>query len=150
MPLHRFYVPKGLYTAGDKAAIAHAITDIYAVAMPRFYVAVFFVELEPENFYFSGEPAVNFIRIDVDHLARQFTDEASKPKFMARYERALEPFTKARGIDWEIQIKDNCDRALWHENGLLPPPANSVEEWIWKKENRVVGPAEMKALKAKL
>jgi hypothetical protein len=27
---------------------------------------------------------------------------------MDRYETALEPFTKARGIDWEIQIVD-CD-----------------------------------------
>jgi hypothetical protein len=25
---------------------------------------------------------------------------------MDRYEKALEPFTKARGIDWEVQITD--------------------------------------------
>lgn len=27
---------------------------------------------------------------------------------MDRYEKALEPFTKGRGIDWEIQVTD-CD-----------------------------------------
>jgi hypothetical protein len=27
---------------------------------------------------------------------------------MDRYEKALEPFTKGRAIDWEIQIED-CD-----------------------------------------
>lgn len=29
-----------------------------------------------------------------------------KRAFMDRYEKALEPFTKARGIDWEVQITD--------------------------------------------
>ena len=27
---------------------------------------------------------------------------------MDRYEKALEPFTKARGIDWEVQVEE-CD-----------------------------------------
>ncbi|KAF7304412.1 Tautomerase-3 domain-containing protein [Mycena chlorophos] len=152
MPLHRFYVPKGLYSGADKSAIAQAITDLYGAAMPRFYVAVFFVEFGEEDFYFSGEKASKrkFVRIDIDHLARTFTDDAAKEKFMARYEKVLEPFTKARGIEWEIQIKDQCDWALWHEDGMRPPPPNSVEEWIWRKENRAVPPAEVKALKAKL
>jgi hypothetical protein len=30
---------------------------------------------------------------------------------MDRYEQALEPFTKGRGIDWEVQIEE-CDVSL--------------------------------------
>ena len=33
---------------------------------------------------------------------------------MDRYEAALEPFTKGRGIDWEVQVEE-CDVSL------LPP-----------------------------
>lgn len=34
--------------------------------------------------------------------------DVDKRKFMDLYEKALEPFTKGRGIDWEIQIEE-CD-----------------------------------------
>lgn len=92
-----------------------------------------------------------------------------KRDFLSRYERALEPFTKARGIDWEIQVTD-CDvrrpplfvpkiiltaprlqRELWHENGMAPPLADTEEENIWKQENRAVPleSEEMEALKAR-
>jgi hypothetical protein len=34
--------------------------------------------------------------------------DAAKRSFMDTYEQALEPFTKGRGIDWEVQIEE-CD-----------------------------------------
>jgi hypothetical protein len=64
------------------------------------------------------------VRIGVEYIARNFTEyvrslnlslradahpsNARKRLFMDRYETALAPFTKARGIDWEVQITD-CD-----------------------------------------
>ncbi|KAF7304409.1 Tautomerase-3 domain-containing protein [Mycena chlorophos] len=156
MPLHRWITPKGLYTAAEKAGIAKAITDIYdKVGLPRFYVVVFFVEQEAHDFYYgdkavTGKNGVNFVRIDVDHIARTFgADSAAQKKdFMNRYEAAISPWIKGRGLDWEVQVKDNSERDLWHENGVPAPPVESVEEAIWKRENRVVVGAELEALKA--
>jgi hypothetical protein len=34
-----------------------------------------------------------------------------KRDFMDRYEKALDPFTKGRGIDWEVQVEE-CDVSL--------------------------------------
>ncbi|KAJ7501752.1 hypothetical protein B0H11DRAFT_2368476 [Mycena galericulata] len=70
----------------------------------------------------------------------------SKRRFMDRYEKALEPFTKARGIDWEVQVVD-CDRLLLNLNGMALPEENTEEERIWKSENRAVPREEMEALK---
>ncbi|KAI1707310.1 putative oxalocrotonate tautomerase enzyme domain-containing protein [Ditylenchus destructor] len=39
MPLHRFYIPEGLYTEDDKKKLAQSITDLYTHVMPAFYVA---------------------------------------------------------------------------------------------------------------
>ncbi|KAJ6464963.1 putative oxalocrotonate tautomerase [Mycena sanguinolenta] len=107
MPLHRLFVPKGLYTPADKAALAQAITAVYA-SLPAFYVVVLFVELEAHDFFVGGKATERMVRISVEHVARNFSDDALKRRFMDRYETALAPFTKARGIDWEVQITD-CD-----------------------------------------
>ncbi|KAJ6526818.1 putative oxalocrotonate tautomerase enzyme-domain-containing protein [Mycena capillaripes] len=109
MPLHRLFVPKGLYTPADKAALAQAITDIY-FDLPPFYVVVLFIELEPTNFFVGGKTTQRMLRITVEHVARNFAeaDDTSKRAFMDRYEIALAPFTKARGIDSEVQVVD-CD-----------------------------------------
>ncbi|KAJ7606646.1 putative oxalocrotonate tautomerase [Roridomyces roridus] len=151
MPLHRFFIPKGLYTASDKAAIARAVTEVYKI-LPKFYVVVLFIELDadPENsnFFVGGEPNARFVRIAVEHYARNFGDDDQRKRmFMDRYEAALEPFTKGRGIDWEVQVSD-ADRVLWNENGVAPPVPGSEGEKIWKQENRAVSAEEMEALKA--
>ncbi|KAF7337363.1 Tautomerase-3 domain-containing protein [Mycena sanguinolenta] len=148
MPLHRIFAPKGLYTPSDKAALAQAITAVYA-SLPAFYVVVLFVELESDDFFVGGKATKRMVRISVEHLARNFSDDALKRRFMDRYETALAPFTKARGIDWEVQITD-CDRLLWNINGMAPPQENSEEEKIWKQENRAVTPEEIQVLKRKL
>ncbi|KAF8208945.1 putative oxalocrotonate tautomerase [Mycena galopus ATCC 62051] len=145
MPLHRVFVPKELYTPADKAALAQAITNVYA-QLPAFYVVVLFIDLDSTNFFVGGKTTESMVRITVEHVARNFPDDAARKRgFMDHYEAALAPFTKARGIDWEIQITD-CDRLLWNINGMAPPAEKSAEEEIWKQENRAVPPEEMQAL----
>ncbi|KAJ7171217.1 putative oxalocrotonate tautomerase [Mycena filopes] len=145
MPLHRFFTPKGLYTREDKAAIAAAVTGVYA-KLPPFYVLVLFINVDPEDFFVGGESTDKFLRIGIEHIARNFSSDESKRTFMERYEKAIAPWTAGRGIDWEVQITDD-DRLLWNENGMAPPPADSEEERIWKRENRAVPFAEIEALK---
>ncbi|KAJ7501920.1 putative oxalocrotonate tautomerase [Mycena galericulata] len=105
MPLHRFFTPKGLYSPEDKVAIARTVTGVYS-QIPSFYVVVLFIELDSESFFVGGEATNKFLRIAVEHVARNFSNDTAKRQFMDRYEQALEPFTKGRGIDWEVQITD--------------------------------------------
>ncbi|KAK0450518.1 putative oxalocrotonate tautomerase enzyme-domain-containing protein [Desarmillaria tabescens] len=119
MPFHRFYVPQGLYCSCDKRSIAEAVTEVYVKAgLPRFYVVVNFIEVSEENFYVSGK-------------------RERKRDFMQRYEKAIEPFTKGRGIRWEIQITE-MDRDLWNENGMNPPLGGSDGELLWRKLDRAI------------
>ena len=73
MPLHRLYVPHALYSAEDKSAIAEAITKVYA-AIPAFYVVVLFISVDKEDYYVGGKRDDNFVRISVEHFARQFSE----------------------------------------------------------------------------
>ncbi|KAF8208955.1 tautomerase enzyme family protein [Mycena galopus ATCC 62051] len=136
MPLHRIFVPNGLYTPADKEALAQAITNVYP-QLPPFYVVVLFIDLDSTNFFVGAKTTERMMRITVEHVARTFNPECVKRGFMDHYEAALAPFTKARGIDWEIQVTD-CDRLLWNINGMAPPAENSEEERLWKQENRAV------------
>ncbi|KAJ6464997.1 putative oxalocrotonate tautomerase enzyme-domain-containing protein [Mycena sanguinolenta] len=125
MPLHRLFVPKGFYTTSDKAALAQAITAIYTPVIPAFYVVVLFVELEANDFFVGGKATERMVRISVEHLARNFSDNALK--------------TPLHG-----------PRLLWNINGMAPPQENSEEEKIWKQENRAVAPEEIQVLKRKV
>ena len=128
MPLHRFYVPPGLYTAEDKAKLSEAITAVYA-SIPRFYVVVVFIEVDKDSYYVGGKPTDNFVRVVIHHLARQFPkyvtisakeirhlqrlrSDQRKKQFMDTYEKAIEPFTKERGVDWEVEISDEDVRII--------------------------------------
>ncbi|KAK0190635.1 tautomerase enzyme family protein [Armillaria mellea] len=138
MPFHRFYVPHGLYSPCDKQSIAEAVTDVYVKAgLPRFYVVVNFIEVSEENFYVSGKSSTDFVRISIHHIARQLPSRERKRDFMQRYEKAIEPFTKGRGIRWEIQIAE-MDRDLWNENGINPPLGGSDGEILWRKLDRAI------------
>ncbi|KAF9025880.1 hypothetical protein BDZ89DRAFT_988268 [Hymenopellis radicata] len=138
MPLHRFYIPPNLYTAEDKAKLAEAITNIY-IRIPRFYVVVLFIEVDQDNCFVGGNPSKGFVRILVHHLARQFENDEKKVTFMDMYEEAIKPFTKDRGLDWEVAVADG-DPKLWRVNGLIPPHAvrDKEAEDLWKRENRAI------------
>lgn len=75
MPLHRWFVPPTLYSREDKAAIAAAITSIYTgLGLPAFYVLVLFVPVDKDDFYVGGKPDDKFVRIGIEHIARQFPE----------------------------------------------------------------------------
>ncbi|KAF5353675.1 hypothetical protein D9758_008640 [Tetrapyrgos nigripes] len=140
MPLHRLYVPPNLYTPEEKSAIAEAITEVYTGMpnpLPPFYVVVIFEDIPKQNYFVGGKPTDRFLRIVVHHLARQFADDAKKREFLGRYEAAIEPWTKGKGIDWEVQVSDQ-DPAGWNENGLAPPLPGTEGEKMWLKLNKAV------------
>jgi phenylpyruvate tautomerase PptA (4-oxalocrotonate tautomerase family) len=70
MPLHCFYVPPKLYSAGEKEKIAQVVTKVYA-QLPAFYVVVLFIDVDKEDYYVGGQRSDNFVRIAVQHTARQ-------------------------------------------------------------------------------
>ena len=98
MPLWKVYHPVDAYTREDKHTFAKRITDIYSqVPLPKFYVVVVFQEVPQDSFYVGGESVRNFVRIPMDHIARQMTSEAQNEKFFARVEGAIAPFIKIAG-----------------------------------------------------
>ncbi len=74
MPLHLIYSAKGVFSPSDKEAIAQNITDIYGVALPRFYVVVVFVDVDEDSLYVGGKANSRFVRLVTQHLARENTD----------------------------------------------------------------------------
>src|SRR5690349_20547099 len=78
VPLWKVYHPVGAYTKEDEQAFSKRITDIYSqVPVPKFYVDVVFQEIPEDAFYVGGEPVRNFVRIHMDHIARQLTSDAA-------------------------------------------------------------------------
>ncbi|KAJ7763210.1 putative oxalocrotonate tautomerase [Mycena maculata] len=150
MPLHRLFVPKGLYSPEERDALAAAITDLYTsppLSLPAFYVVVLFIELDAANIFVGRNIHEKMLRIAVERVTQNFTDNAQKRQFMDIYEKALAPFTTGCGLDWEIQVVD-CDRLLWNINGMVSPEFKSAEERLWKRENRAVTREEIEALRA--
>jgi len=134
MPLWKIYHPTNAFSQEDKKAISEKITSIYA-ALPPFYVGVVFQEVDQHSYYIGGEPADDFVRIWVDHIARQFDSEAMKEKFLAAINRLLAPYIGDRNLRWEVHV-DETPFTLWTIQGLRPPLPNSVAETRWKAENR--------------
>lgn len=134
MPLWKIYHPVGAFTADDKHALSRRITDVYAI-LPKFYVDVIFQEVAPDSFYVGGEPAKNFVRIHMDHIARTLNSDEAKTNFLARVENAIAPFIKDRGFNWELHI-DETPFDLWTVQGLRPPRAGTEDEKRWIAENK--------------
>ncbi|QRV92011.1 4-oxalocrotonate tautomerase [Ceratobasidium sp. AG-Ba] len=137
MPMHRIYTASGLYTPAEKATMAKNITALYTNVMPAFYVVVLFIDLAEDSYFIGGEQNNKFVRINVQHLARHFSSDEVKIKFMHMYEQAVKPFTADKGLDWEINI-DEADPITWHENGMSPPAPKSKGEELWKQTNKAV------------
>jgi phenylpyruvate tautomerase PptA (4-oxalocrotonate tautomerase family) len=134
MPLWTIHHPVGKLSAEDKQAIAQRITSIYSM-LPRFYVGVVFQEVGKDCFFVGGEPADDFVRISVDHIARTFDDEDLKTRFLTACNRLLAPFIADRGLRWEMHV-DETPFGLWSINGIRPPLPGSAAEQRWKAENR--------------
>ena len=134
MPLWKFYHPEGAFSAEDKQAISRRITGIYRM-LPKFYVGVVFQEVPVDSFYVGGEPASDFVRIWVDHIARTFSEEQMKLRFLAAVDQLLAPYIAERGLRWEMHV-DETPFSLWSIQGLRPPLPDSEAEKRWIAENR--------------
>ena len=115
-----------------------AIVPLYPI-LPKFYVGIVFHELDGSSFFIGGKPVDRFVRISVDHIARQFPNDESRARWLTKANATLEPFTTGRGYDWEIHI-DETPPSLWLIQGMRPPPPNSDLEKRWIAENRPVAP----------
>ncbi|MEC9345923.1 MAG: tautomerase family protein [Pseudomonadota bacterium] len=134
MPLWKVYHPEDAFSDEDKKAIAERITAIYRV-LPKFYVGVVFQAVPKNDFYIGGEPADDFVRVWVDHIARTFSDEKMKERFLGAVNQAFEPYVAARGLRWEMHV-DETPFSLWTIQGLRPPLPNTEAEQRWVAENR--------------
>jgi len=136
MPFWQIFAPEGAYDVDDKRAFSEAITSLYSdfAGLPRFYVVVVFEERSPGSIWVGGEPADNFVRVVVDHIARQLDTPELRELTMEAMEATLEPFVKDRGFDWEIHI-DETPIDLWRTQGLVPPDPESVHEKRWAADN---------------
>ncbi|KAF5370946.1 hypothetical protein D9757_009874 [Collybiopsis confluens] len=147
MPFHCIYHPPNLYTPSDKNAIAKAITKIYtqepnedhpfSPGLPPFLVVINFIQVGQDDFYVGGEPNQNFVRIIVQHHATHAPTYQRKRDFIEQYEKAIDPYTSGKGIDWELSIS-NEDPISWNTNGIHPPPHLSDAHFVWKKLNKPV------------
>lgn len=139
MPLYNIYTPVGAYSADEKQAFAKDVTSLYTelAGLPAFYVVVIFREVPEEDYLVGGEPKANFIRVFVDHIARQMDTPEIRKRCCDEVEKRLAPHVRDRGLDWEFHI-DETPIDLWQVQGLVPPPAFSDAEKLWAKENRPV------------
>ncbi|KAA8894175.1 putative oxalocrotonate tautomerase [Sphaerosporella brunnea] len=145
MPLHLIYHPPGLYSASEKQALVDDITGIYtAASLPAFWVVVIFRPVAASDFFVGGRgPQSNFVRIVVQHIARNYKpDEVAKMRgFMQKYNDVIEPYTKGKGMHWEVNV-DNLPSELWVVDGLRPPFGATEEEErlrrVWAEKNEVV------------
>jgi phenylpyruvate tautomerase PptA (4-oxalocrotonate tautomerase family) len=134
MPLWKIYHPVGAFTAGEKQQLSERITALYA-RLPKFYVGVVFQEVAADSFFVGGQPAANFVRIWVDHIARTLPSAEARTWWIGRCDEALAPFVRDKGFDWEFHI-DETSFELWSIQGIRPPLPNSEDEKRWIAENR--------------
>lgn len=135
MPLWTVYHPAGAYTPDEKKAFAEKMTGIYARFMPKFYVNVFFHELPEDSLYIGGEPRNNFVRITMDHIAREFPSVERSRRFIDAVNEFIAPWVKERGFDWEFHI-DETPFDLWSVQGFYPPREGTEDEKRWIAENK--------------
>jgi 4-oxalocrotonate tautomerase family enzyme len=140
MPMWKIYVPEGAYSKEQKKAFTDAITDTYVdfAGLPRFYVVVVFHDQPADSIWIGGEPANDFVRITIDHIARRMPESDDfRDMTMAAFEDAIAPHVKDRGFRWEIHI-DETPIQLWRTNGIKPPPGDSDAEREWARLNAAV------------
>jgi len=134
MPLWKIYHPVGAFLAEDKHALSQRITALYS-RLPKFYVGVVFQAVEADSFYVGGEPATNFVRIWVDHIARTLPSAEARTWWIGQCNEALQPFIGDRGFDWEFHI-DETSFELWSIQGIRPPMGGTEDEKRWIAENK--------------
>lgn len=135
MPLWKIYHPEHAFTVEEKSAIAEHATALYQTFLPRFYVNVMFVPLPASTFYIGGEPAGDFVRVTIDHIAAQITDAEMQTAFLNAVSKLLSPYVADRGLRWEMHI-DETPFALWTIEGLRPPVPGTPAAKKWQSDNQ--------------
>lgn len=134
MPLWKIYHPPGGLL--DRAKEGNRGEDYQhlprAAAVLR---RVIYQEVAEKSFYVGGEPANDFVRIWVDHVARQFDSEEIKGRSLAAIGRILEPYLGERKLRWEMHV-DETPFDLWTIQGIRPPKPNTEHEKRWRDENK--------------
>ncbi|WP_368907642.1 tautomerase family protein [Serratia marcescens] len=95
----------------------------------------YFTDGQPALDYFGGEPADDFVRVTIDHIARAMDNDAEQQQFLAACTRILQPYIAARGLRWELHV-DETPFSLWTIDGLKPPAPGTVPGEKWRSENR--------------
>jgi phenylpyruvate tautomerase PptA (4-oxalocrotonate tautomerase family) len=133
------FAPENAYTEEEKQQLSEAITSIYVdyAHIPEFYVVVIFHDRPANSIYVGGKAANNFVRIRVDHFARQMDTAEVRATCMAVIEEKLAPLVKERRFDWQVHI-DETPMDLWRVQGMVPPLPESGMERVWAKENRPI------------
>jgi len=139
MPYWEIFTPENAFSEEDKLGLTRDLTKVYVdfVNLPEFYVVIRFQEMPENTMYVGGKPKNNFVRIVVDHIARQMDDPEFRKLAMAVFEDTIAPYVRDRGFDWEIHF-DETAIDLWRVQGLIAPPENSDMEKLWARENRPV------------
>ena len=96
MPLWKIYHPVNAFSVEDKDALAEKITDVYARVMPRFYVNILFTPVPEDCFYIGGKRRNNFVRIVMEHIAREFPNEEASTRFINKINQVIAPYVMDR------------------------------------------------------
>ncbi|KAH7042137.1 putative oxalocrotonate tautomerase [Macrophomina phaseolina] len=142
MPLWMIYHPAGTFEDdASKEALSKDITKFYTdIELPKFYVVVNFVKLNPTDTWIGGRPNTGnpFIRFKIDHIAVHIPNaDEYYHGTTAKIDALLKPHIADKGYDWEFHI-DETERRLWKVNGYIPPQYKSEGEKLWAKENKPV------------
>jgi phenylpyruvate tautomerase PptA (4-oxalocrotonate tautomerase family) len=135
MPMWIVHAPEGVYSVEDKKNLTETLTQIYVEFsnLPKFYVVVRFDEYPADSMWLGGEPANDFVRFVVDHIARRL-DPAYWEFAINIFAERLQPFTTDRGLRTEIHV-DETPIDLWRVNGLKPPAPDTEAEKRWAEDN---------------
>ena len=152
MPLWDFHYTAGGLSAQEKKGLAEAITKMYtSVGMPAFYVQVRFEEMTPESHFVGAQDYSSLglgekhAAIQIFHVARTFTSEIQKRRFLYATDQILNPVFEKGGWDWEYWVTES-PRDLWKVNGLVPPPTGSAAEKKWAEANRPIKGVSIESL----
>lgn len=92
------------------------------------------------SFFIGGERADDFVRISVDHIARQIHEDETRRRFLGAVGRLLAPYVADRGLRWEIHI-DETPFGLWTIQDMRPPVPGTPQSEQWRADNRPTVPA---------
>jgi len=136
MPWTRIYHPNTvLQDPAERDALSNAITDLYEpIKFPRFWVGVIFVPLEPSSIYMGGKAQTKWVRLAVEHALGPAGTTDFDP-FVARYEAAIKPFIRDKGIAHELTFAF-IPLEPWRINGMKPPTIGTPAHRKWLEENK--------------